>query len=310
MRTNYFLSLAAIVLFASVSSAQITVENSETMGFGNITSVDNRDVYTISNFDMGAGDKIVVAIGTEGGTPASFGVEFGGTALTQISFATDGTGGERVAVYFLDGASGVGNVDVILSAPGETQSNGPGIYVASLSGAEPGFELAGNFFDDMNVFGDVLETINGVSDGAYAIAVFADQGHTDDIIISGGDFTEVSMYNGSDFSVIGSATSAVGEGFGNGGPLMVGFNDGSPSTTNFMGPFQARTVIAYGSFAATGGTVLVGDINCDGSIDLLDVGPFVELIANNEFSDKADIDVSGTVDLLDVGPFVALLSGG
>ena len=55
---------------------------------------------------------------------------------------------------------------------------------------------------------------------------------------------------------------------------------------------------------------MVGDVNCDGAVDLLDVTPFVELITTGEFSVKADINMDGSVDLLDVTPFVALLTGG
>ncbi len=55
---------------------------------------------------------------------------------------------------------------------------------------------------------------------------------------------------------------------------------------------------------------IVGDVNCDGFVDLLDVGPFVDLLTNGGFSVKADINLDGTVDLLDVGPFVDLLTGG
>ena len=51
-----------------------------------------------------------------------------------------------------------------------------------------------------------------------------------------------------------------------------------------------------------------GDVNQDGEINLLDVGPFVDAIGG-AFVCEADIDESGTVDLLDVGPFVALLGG-
>ena len=57
--------------------------------------------------------------------------------------------------------------------------------------------------------------------------------------------------------------------------------------------------------------VLVGDVNCDGEVNLLDVGPFVEAIgAGGPFDPKADINGDGVVNLLDVGPFVELLSGG
>ena len=55
---------------------------------------------------------------------------------------------------------------------------------------------------------------------------------------------------------------------------------------------------------------LVGDVNCDGNIDLLDVAPFVDLVTSGTFSFKADINGDGNVDLLDVAPFVALLTGG
>ena len=57
------------------------------------------------------------------------------------------------------------------------------------------------------------------------------------------------------------------------------------------------------------GGVLLGDVNCDGVVDLLDVSPFVDLITSGEFSSKGDINQDGVVDLLDVGPFVALLTG-
>ena len=54
----------------------------------------------------------------------------------------------------------------------------------------------------------------------------------------------------------------------------------------------------------------VGDVNMDGAIDLLDVGPFVAAITAGNNLCEADIDGNGAVDLLDVGPFVDLLTGG
>ena len=55
--------------------------------------------------------------------------------------------------------------------------------------------------------------------------------------------------------------------------------------------------------------ILLGDVNCDGVVNLLDVSPFVSLLANGEYQDKADINQDGGVNLLDVSPFVFLLSG-
>jgi len=54
---------------------------------------------------------------------------------------------------------------------------------------------------------------------------------------------------------------------------------------------------------------LLGDVNGDGVVNLLDVNPFVSLIGNGEFQDEADINGDGVVNLLDVGLFVKLLSG-
>ena len=54
---------------------------------------------------------------------------------------------------------------------------------------------------------------------------------------------------------------------------------------------------------------LLGDVNQDGSVDLLDVQPFVDLLTDGGFQVEADINGDGLVDLLDVAPFVELLSG-
>ncbi|MEM9409627.1 MAG: hypothetical protein AAGA30_00845 [Planctomycetota bacterium] len=61
--------------------------------------------------------------------------------------------------------------------------------------------------------------------------------------------------------------------------------------------------------AISEGAVLMGDVNCDGSVDLLDVAPFVDLITSGGFSAKADFTGDGMVTLLDVAPFVAALTG-
>ena len=55
---------------------------------------------------------------------------------------------------------------------------------------------------------------------------------------------------------------------------------------------------------------LVGDVNCDGEINLLDVGPFIDALSGGPFNPKADVNGDNAVNLLDVGPFIDLLSGG
>lgn len=60
---------------------------------------------------------------------------------------------------------------------------------------------------------------------------------------------------------------------------------------------------------AISGEVLLGDTNGDNVINLLDVAPFIDLLANQEFQAVADINGDGAVNLLDVQGFVTLLVG-
>ena len=55
---------------------------------------------------------------------------------------------------------------------------------------------------------------------------------------------------------------------------------------------------------------LIGDVNCDGNIDLLDVMPFANLILFGGYELKADVNLDDEVNLLDVDPFVELLVAG
>ena len=56
--------------------------------------------------------------------------------------------------------------------------------------------------------------------------------------------------------------------------------------------------------------IVLGDVNCDGAVNLQDVAPFVNLLSNGLYEIKADINQDGAVNLQDIGPFVALISGG
>ena len=54
---------------------------------------------------------------------------------------------------------------------------------------------------------------------------------------------------------------------------------------------------------------LLGDVNGDGSFDLLDIELFVQLILSGNFQDEAEINGDDAVDLLDIAHFVDLLAG-
>ena len=54
--------------------------------------------------------------------------------------------------------------------------------------------------------------------------------------------------------------------------------------------------------------VLLGDANCSGSIDFLDIAPFIAILTAGDFKAEADINGSGAVDFLDIAPFIAILT--
>jgi hypothetical protein len=56
--------------------------------------------------------------------------------------------------------------------------------------------------------------------------------------------------------------------------------------------------------------IVLGDVNCDGLVNLLDISPFVDAISAGQFDPKADMNQDGLVNLIDVQPFVDVLSGG
>ena len=55
----------------------------------------------------------------------------------------------------------------------------------------------------------------------------------------------------------------------------------------------------------------LGDVNRDGSVDFLDISPFILVLSTPDgFQFEADINEDGEVDFLDISPFIVLLSSG
>ena len=79
---------------------------------------------------------------------------------------------------------------------------------------------------------------------------------------------------------------------------------------NNRGQFAFVAGTDSGDVVALWSPSIIGDVNGDGTIDLLDVGPFVDSLISGVFIAAADINGDGAVDLLDVGPFVDLLTNG
>ena len=118
---------------------------------------------------------------------------------------------------------------------------------------------------------------------------------------------DLTAYAGSDdeFLLIDNAMPVSGtfDGLAEGSSIDVG--SGNMATISYIGGIDGNDIVLTMSKA-----FLLGDVNCDGFVDLLDVAPFVDLLTEGIFEPKADINQDGFVDLLDVAPFVDLLSGG
>ena len=54
--------------------------------------------------------------------------------------------------------------------------------------------------------------------------------------------------------------------------------------------------------------IILGDVNLDGTVNLLDVDPFVDLLTIGGYRKQADVNQDGSLNLLDVSVFVDILS--
>ena len=60
----------------------------------------------------------------------------------------------------------------------------------------------------------------------------------------------------------------------------------------------------------TSTAVLIGDVNCSGTIDFADIPSFIGVLQNGIFNAKADANEDGVVDFDDIPAFIAILQGG
>lgn len=127
------------------------------------------------------------------------------------------------------------------------------------------------------------------------------------------------------WNLIGTGISGIWDDFsdmvgGNGGRTTIETGMTAADATNEPLVLELELVgTAFGSYLAVDNLTfdqvaiddcLLGDVNQDGEVDLLDVTPFVELLTGGGYSCEADINGDGSVNLLDVQPFVDILTGG
>ncbi len=72
-------------------------------------------------------------------------------------------------------------------------------------------------------------------------------------------------------------------------------------------PFHQFDDIVFGE--PSDPDVLLGDVNLDGLVNLLDVQPFISVLGAGQYQAEADNNQDGVVNLLDVDSFIELISG-
>lgn len=204
-----------------------------------------------------------------------------GTGAIELSPAQEPFGTAKVCELDLSLADGflldTGLVDVIV------EPDGAMVFFTEVG--RPGTVDAGNQFDQLgNVF--------GISGMAFI-----------DLLVGPDETVDLSTVKPVVFNIVDAQLTVDGSTL-----TIEAFVDldfefevfGMTSIMNLAGPVVLQGELPKG---------IVGDVNCDGEVNLLDVAPFIDQITSGEFSFKADVNSDGSVDLLDVAPFVALLAG-
>ncbi len=84
---------------------------------------------------------------------------------------------------------------------------------------------------------------------------------------------------------------------------------GIQGPTTFAGANGVITAMqASGVINIDDNLVLKGDVNMDGAVNFLDIGPFIVVLQNAAFQAEADCDCNGTVNFLDITPFIGILA--
>lgn len=279
------LCLAAIVTMVAgnlMAQEQVLVNLDYNSGFSNATQSGAAVVGSAGDF-WNASPTFFGFQGTEtpsgntGNTPP-----FGATELNDTSGSPSGIFYQMTFVNDGFGFNGAFENFGAVAAPGVANLLGDYAFVGEADGGEAlDFELSGlepNTQYSLYLYG------NGDQEGQGCVWTLDGASQT-------------SAFDG---------TSTLDEG---GEYALFTFNTGTDTTQTFSAT-ELTTGIAVNGFQLTTPMMksLLGDVNCDGNVDLLDVSPFVQLITSGEFSTKADINGDGAVDLLDIGPFVELLT--
>ena len=214
-----------------------------------------------------------------GGSPAQ--LPFGGTRVTfdalddnssAISIDLQNEAGAVIGTF-----TSTGLENLIISS-----ASGGSVYTAAFTFANPSFTSTDAATED----------IGGGNNFTIAISDFEFAGAANSTAsLNPGDFF-ASVANGS-FTLDAAEVDIF---FANGETNVIERIDVSPSNPNQQFTLGTRPT-------------LLGDVNLDGTVDFLDISPFVAVLASSGFQAEADINQDAVVSFLDIGQFVTIFIG-
>ena len=278
---------------------------------------------SVSDFNLGNG-----TVNQTGGTM---------TASSWIAIAKDGasgsyniSGGTLNQEFFADDFISVGEAQagaLNISGDAEVNAAANGMIVGRFDGGDGTVEITGSNasvsvtdlrvgIDDMGMDTTAVGTLSWIADENGVTPIVSDDntefGVEDSTLLL--DFTADSNFgsygNGSkevEILLVDNSAAVQGAFAGLGEGASVSIGGSKTGTLSYQGGSDGFDISVT---VTMGDEVLLGDVNCDGVVNLLDIAPFVDLISTSGFSDKADINMDGFVNLLDVAPFVQILSDG
>ena len=75
-----------------------------------------------------------------------------------------------------------------------------------------------------------------------------------------------------------------------------------------VSPTANGTENNVGAWVRIAADSLLGDANQNGSVDFLDISPFIGLLASNTYLAQADCNQDGVLNFLDIAPFITILA--
>lgn len=244
-------------------------------------------------------------------------VQFGDPNVNAAEFGSSVATDSKGSVYVAGGCVVAGSPNALLLEFAESDGAGP-VWVKKIgAGGEPElqnaveaclFDVATDSFGGIYVVGTFIGEIEpGDNGGGLFFAKYLDEGSTAEFLwAEAPTANEISAQTG--ITSVGTCGDPASIALGNlQDKHIVNSRDIYITASTLRDQvFNAHDALV-GSYRHNDEPVILGDVNCDGIVSLLDISPLIEKVSSNEYGYKADCNCDGVVDLLDISCFIDLL---